>query len=415
MTIPSASGRHFLFLQGPAGPFFRLLGEALRDHGAIVHRINLSGGDRYDWREGATDFRGRPEQWPMYLDRFFRDQSVTDVVLFGDCRDMHRTAIGLANLRGIHIHVFEDGYIRPNWMTLETDGVNGHSPMERDPAAIRAAAKALPPLPELPPITAQFNRRARDNFWHYYHIAQGFFIRFPHYQSHRRISVPIDAIGWILRFARAGRRRRQAAETLDHIAGKRYFLFPLQLTHDFQIRAHSPFGSMPIAADYVLESFARHAPPGTMLVVKEHPLDGGYLNWRRFLAGRARRLGIADRVVHIDGGDLAALSRDSLGMVCINSTSGTLAVEVGTPVIVLGEAVYDVPGVTYGGTLDRFWSDPGQPDRDLYEAFKRVLHQRCLVRGGLASESAIQILVENSVPRLLAVGQGPGSSPASSR
>lgn len=90
------------------------------------------------------------------------------------------------------------------------------------------------------------------------------------------------------------------------------------------------------------------------------------------------------------------------GMVCVNSTSATLALEVGTPVAVLGDAIYDIPGITQRGHLDNFWSRPVAPDAELYAAFKRVLHAKCLVRGGLASASATAILVRNSVARLLA-------------
>ncbi|MEG3125894.1 capsule biosynthesis protein [Sphingomonas sp. GB1N7] len=402
MTVQSAAGRHFLFLQGPPGPFFHLLGEELARLGADIHRINLSGGDRYDWTEGATDFRGTMPSWPLYFDNVLRDRDITDLVLFGDCRPMHRAALGLAQLRGVHVHVFEEGYIRPDWMTLEGDGVNGHSSFDRDAAVILAAARTLPPLPKLPPITATFSRRARDSYWHYHHVVTGK-LRFPFYRSHREGSITLDGIGWALRFLRAKRRARQAEQVLQALAGKKYFLFPLQLTGDYQIRAHSPFGSMPIAADYVLESFARHAPKDCLLLVKEHPLDSGYRNWRRFLRKHSRQRDIADRVLHIDGGDLNKLASGALGMVCVNSTSGTLALEGGTPVIVLGEAVYDVPGVTYQGRLDQFWSAPGKPDEKLYAAFKRMLHAKCLVRGGLASESAIRILIDSSVERLLAV------------
>ena len=424
MLDPAIKRKEFLFLQGPPGPFFRQLAQELVARGAGVHRINLSGGDRYDWREGAVDYRGRMRRWPRFFDRFLRDNGITDLVLFGDCRPMHQAALRLAQLRGVHIHVFEEGYIRPDWMTLERDGVNGHSRFDRDPAVIMAAAKWLPPIPKLPPITAQFSRRARDSYWHYHHVVTGK-LRFPFYRSHRQGSICADGIGWALRFARAQRRARQAEETLREIAGQKYFLFTLQLTGDYQIRAHSPFGSMPEAVEYVLESFARHAPDDCVLLVKEHPLDSGYLNWRRFLARRAKTHGVAGRVLHIDGGELQELAENSVGMVCVNSTSGTLALEVGSPVIVLGDAVYDVPGVTHQGGLDAFWSGPERPDAPLYEAFKKLLHAQCLVRGGLASESAIQILIRGSADRLMAdegrdpqlrqLDQGVGVKPASSR
>ncbi|MBW8753570.1 MAG: capsular biosynthesis protein [Sphingomonadales bacterium] len=417
--------QEFLFLQGPPGPFFYLLGQHLAQRGCGIHRINVCGGDRYDWLDGAVDFRGRSRDWPMFLDRFLRARGITDLVLFGDCRPLHQSALRLAKLRSVQVHVFEEGYIRPDWMTLERDGVNGHSSFERDPAVLVAGARWLPPIPDLPPITADFGRRARDSYWHYHHVVTGK-LRFPHFRSHRQGSITVDGLAWGWRLLNAQRRAREAEAALQRIAGRPYYLFPLQLTGDYQIRAHSPFGSMQIAAEYVLESFANHAPADSLLLVKEHPLDSSWFSWKRFLAVQARRLGIADRVVHIDGGDLKQLSERSAGMVCVNSTSGTLALEAGTPVIVLGDAVYDVPGITHQAGLDPFWTAPEWPDAALWDAFKRSLHANCLVRGGLASESAIRTLVANSIERLLvnrpdgaraliAALQERGTRPASSR
>ena len=401
MTQSKLPRREFLFLQGPPGPFFRLLGHELAGRGLGVHRINLSGGDRYDWSEGAIDYRGREAKWPLYFDRFVQDNRITDVVLFGDCRPMHQAALRLAQLRGIHIHVYEEGYIRPDWMTLERDGVNGHSNFERDPEVILALAKWLPEIPKLSPITASFGRRARDSYWHYHHVFLGK-LHFPFYRTHRRGSLVLDAIGWLKRLTLRQRRERQAEVTLQRVAGRRYFLFPLQLSGDYQIRTHSPFSTMRQAAEYVFASFARYAPADCVLLVKEHPLDSGWLNWRRFVRRKARKLGVAGRIYHVDGGDLANLSERAAGMVCVNSTSGTLGLEVGSPVIVLGDAVYDIPGITHQNGLDSFWTRPELPDAELYSAFKKALHAKCLVRGGLASESALRILIENSVERLLA-------------
>lgn len=391
--------RSFLFLQGPPGPFFRLLGAKLVTQGYEVHRINLSGGDRYDWPDGSCSYRGRTKNWPLFFDAFVQQNAITDLVLFGDCRPMHRSALRLAKLRGVGIHVFEEGYIRPDWMTLERDGVNGHSQFERNPDALLSAAQFLPDVPQLPPITALFRRRARDSFWHYFHVVIGR-LTFPFYKTHRSTNLIAEGIGWLLRFSRQERRAKEAEDTLWRLSERQYFLFPLQLSGDYQIRAHSPFESMPMAVEYVMRSFAAYAPRDTVLLIKEHPLDCGYVNWRNFIARRAKRLGVADRVMHIDGGNLEDLSEKSAGMVCVNSTSGTLGLQVGSPVVVLGDAVYDVPGITHQGSLDAFWNAPDLPNRELYNAFKKVLHAQCLVRGGLASESAILTLVDNSVERL---------------
>lgn len=404
----ATSARRFLFLQGPPGPFFRELAHALEQRGAAVRRINLSGGDQRDWPTDADEFRGREHDWPLFFDRYVVRHSITDVVFYGDCRPAHMRAARLARLRGIHIHVFEEGYIRPDWMTLERDGVNGFSSFDRSAKAVIEAAATLPEIPDLPPITASFGRRARDSYWHYHSVVTGrLLLRFPHYRTHRDGSIIAEGIGWILRFARRKRRARQAQETLRQIAGARYFLFPLQLTKDYQIRAHSPFLSMEMALDYVLASFASRAPADAVLLIKEHPLDVSFRNWRRTVARRAREHGVSGRVLHIDGGELQSLCEDSIGMVCVNSTSGTHALSVGTPVIVLGDAVYDVAGITHQGSLDNFWTKPELPDLKLYQAFRKVLHDQCLVRGGLASESAIKILIANSAERLLVPVEAP--------
>lgn len=410
--MSSPARREFLFLQGPPGPFFCELGRALAMRGAGIHRINLSGGDRYDWRDSATDFRGRMRDWPMFFDRLVRSRGITDLVLFGDCRPMHQAALRMAQLRGIHIHVFEEGYIRPDWMTLERDGVNGHSPLERDPDVILASAQWLPEVPRLPAITAEFKRRARDSYWHYHHVVTGR-LRFPFYRTHREGSITADGIAWGWKLLTRKRRQAQTERVLANVAGRGYFLFPLQLNGDYQIRAHSPFGSMPVAVEYVLESFARFAPPETVLLIKEHPLDSSYRDWARTIRRQARRLGVQHRVFHIAGGELNDLVKAARGMVCVNSTSGTLALEVGLPVVVLGDAVYDVRGVTHHGGLDSFWVHPTAPDTALYNAFKRMLHAQCLVRGGLASESAMKILVNGSVERLLAEPAAPKMGMAS--
>lgn len=391
--------RRFLFLQGPPGPFFWQLAEQLRQRGHPVFRINFNGGDRVDWPGEATDYRGGLTGWNRFFDRFVRDNRITDILLFGDCRPLHLAAHGMAKLRDINIHVFEEGYIRPHWVTMEPDGVNGHSRLSRDPEWFINQAATLSPLPREIPITASFGRRARDALRYYVAVHLQSW-RFPGYRSHRPGWLIGEGLGWLLKFVRGRLYRAGTARALRRINDVRYFLFPLQLNSDYQIRTHSPFHDMYNAALYVLESFAHSAPADTVLVVKEHPLDCQFRGWHGFLARHARRLGITDRVIHVAGGDLTRMARDSLGLVTVNSTSGTLGLRAGRPVFVLGSAIYDIAGITHQGRLDDFWAAPQPPDMSIYRAFERVLHAHCLVPGGFASESAVAILIRSTLVRL---------------
>jgi capsular polysaccharide export protein len=393
--------RVFLFLQGPPGPFFRLLARKIEAKGVAVHRINLSGGDRLDWPEGAVDFLDNFSEWPVFFDHFLRDHQITDLVLYGDCRPYHVSAHGIAALRGLRTHVLEEGYLRPDWMTLELEGVNARSTLSRDKKWFVAQAQQLPPEPDLPSITASFRRRARDSYWYYHNVVIGR-LRFRHYRSHRPGSIIMEGFGWLWKFARANQRRRAAEAVLRNLEDKTTFVLPLQLSGDAQIKTHSSFPDMQSAAAYTIGSFAAHAPANAHLLLKAHPLDCSFFSWPRFVRGRAHRHKLEGRLHFVDGGDLDAMTRDANGLVCVNSTSATLALERGTPVCTLGEAIYDIPGLTHQRHLDTFWSDPSPPEPGVYSAFRRVLVDRCMVRGGLASESGVATLVENMAARLCA-------------
>jgi capsular polysaccharide export protein len=284
-------------------------------------------------------------------------------------------------------------------MTLELDGVNGYSRLTRDKDWFIEQARTLPPEPFLPPVTANFRRRVRDTARHYIAVHAGRFA-YPHYHTHRPGSALMEAVGWGWKYLVKDLRARQTQEVLKRLEGKPFFLLPLQLSGDYQIRNHSPFPDMRAAAAYVMESFARHAPEEAHLLIKAHPFDTSLFNWRRFIDRRTRRLGIRERVHFVDGGDLEQLAAETSGMVCVNSTSATLALAAGSPVCTLGDAVYNIPGLTFARHVDEFWNDPAPPEPGLYGAFRRVLVDRCLVRGGLASESAVTTLVESILVRL---------------
>jgi len=224
---------------------------------------------------------------------------------------------------------------------------------------------------------------------------------YPFYRSHRQASILREGVGWTRKYLLRKVTARRCEEALGALAGRPFFLFPMQLSNDFQIREHSPFQSMAEAVDYVLYSFSRRAPADTLLVTKEHPLDASFISWRRFVQRRAQSLGIADRVIHIAGGDLDELATSCRGLVTVNSTSATISLGGGVPTMALGKAIYNMPGITHQGRLDDFWMRPQAPDRGVYDAFCRVLYDRCLIYGGLASESATSTLVDSAVERLI--------------
>jgi capsular polysaccharide export protein len=393
--------RRVLMLQGIMGPFFRQLALALREAGHTVFKVNFNGGDRAYWRlSNGIDYSRPIEAWPVFFEGLLREHRITDIMLFGDCRDHHVTALELARQHGVNAYVFEEGYIRPDWVTMEVGGVNGYSSLSRDPQWYRETAAQLPPIAEHRKVSSSFRRRAKEGF--YYNAADVLTRwRYRGWQNHRPWHPVVEGIGWARKLSRRNTRREQAIELMERLINgtEPYFLFPLQLDSDAQIRLHSPFAGIADALKDVLTSFADHAAPDVRLVIKEHPLDNGVRDWEVEAAGLAQRLGIADRVDYLAWGDIETISQHSQGMVTINSTSGTLALAQGIPVVVLGTAVYDMPDLTFQGGLDRFWTQPTSPDLATYEAFRRVLIDRCLIPGGFFSSEALDKVVRHAVAR----------------
>ncbi|AEG49360.1 Capsule polysaccharide biosynthesis protein [Sphingobium chlorophenolicum L-1] len=397
-----ASAKTFLFLQGPHGPYFAMLADALRARGHRALRININGGDKADWPgEGATDYRGTFRNWPIFFDDFIVNHGVTDLILYGDCRPYHASAHKMARLRNLRVHVVEEGYIRPDFLTLQEDGVNGNSTLPLDPEWFLEQAKNLPPEEKglEPQIPSTFRQRAFNTGRN--GLASALMRPvFPFYQTHRPNSFLWETVGWFKKLNLRQNERRKSREEWAKVKDRPYFTLPLQLDSDYQIRLHSPFGTMRAALRFVIKSFAAHAPANTALVVKRHPLDPGLVAWGRLTRRLAAQYGVGDRVFYLADWDIAEVVGHSLGVVTVNSTVGTLALNAGKPVVVLGHAVYKVPGVVHKRSLDEFWSAPGAPDMALYSAFRRVLIDRCLIRGGLLSEEGLRLLVDNAVERL---------------
>lgn len=398
---PRRKQRCVLLLQGLMGPLFRHLGKGLTQAGHRVHKVNFNGGDRLFWRQpGGIDFRGTLEEWPSALAEILADKQITDVMLFGDCRDHHMIATRVCRELKIPVHVFEEGYIRPDWVTFERDGVNGHSTLPRDPQWYLETAAALPPVEQHAQVPSSFRRRAIEGLaynvadvltrWHY-----------SNWNNHRPWHPLVEGMGWLRKLRRRKEREIEAAALIARLnaSSDPYFLFPLQLDSDAQIRLHSPFAGIAEALKVVVSSFAANAPAGTRLVVKEHPLDNGVRDWQQITTDMATRFGVTERVNYLPSGDIVPVARRSQGMVTINSTSGTLGLSMGIPAVVLGTAIYDIAGITCQDGLDAFWTNPVRPDDRTFEAFRRVLIDRCLIPGGFFSKHALSVVVRHAIAR----------------
>lgn len=396
-----AAPRSVLFLQGPISDFFDRLGRALIARGHRVHRINLHLGDQFFWHLPAVNFRGRFDEWRHFVGAFLERHAITEIVVHGDRRPHHIVAAEEARARRIAVIATDLGYLRPDWITVEYDGMSSYSRFPRDPGAIRELAERLPrllPMQHFRPVSFAWTA-ALDVA---YNVAQVLGRPlYPHYRWHGIFHPYAEYAGWIVTLARYRLMRGAtvAAKVRLEAEPKSYFLFPLQLATDYQIRAHSRFVDGRDAVREVITSFAASGSR-RKLVLTVHPLDNGLIGWRRLATTTARQFGVGDKVIVLRNGTPRELLRRAAGVVTINSTVGLTALSEGVPVKVLGNAVFDVPGLTFQSDLDRFWHEAAVPDPELMTAFLRALVGATQIRGGYYDREAKAAAIEGFVERI---------------
>ena len=381
--------RRFLFLQGPHGPFFADIARALVSTGAEVRRVLFNRGDRAFWPGNLPHdwFTGLPGQWAGFLDRLCETHGITDLVLYGDTRPHHAAAREAARGRGITVHVFEEGYLRPWWITYERGGANGHSPLtEISMAEILAVTAAAPPERlEAPEGWGAIRRHmAYGAAYHAMVLSGG-----PRLPSHRDTPVGREALlnaRRLVLFPIEALARRHATWRLRRSA-RPYHLVLLQLSHDSSYRAHSPFPDTETFLDTVFHSFAVGAPGHHQIALKAHPLEDGRLPLRPLIRRLAKRHGILSRVQFIPGGKLGPLLDHAETAVTVNSTAAQQALFRGLPVKAFGEAVYSRPEFVSTQPLPAFFADPMAPDPVAYEGFRQFLLETSQLPGSFYSAS----------------------------
>jgi capsular polysaccharide export protein len=163
-------------------------------------------------------------------------------------------------------------------------------------------------------------------------------------------------------------------------AGK-YFAVALQVYNDSQVTSHSPYHDVRDFIAEVVTSFATHAQADHHLVFKHHPMDRGQRDYRRLLDSLSQEHGVQGRVHYVHDVHLPTLLRNARGVVTINSTVGLSAIYHDKPLMLMGRALYDLPGLTFQGELAQFWTARMRVDDDLWRRFRAYLITQTQLNG----------------------------------
>ncbi|MFD0979633.1 capsule biosynthesis protein [Tropicimonas aquimaris] len=402
-----APARRFLFLQGPHGPFFGQLGAMLRAAGAEVWRVGFNAGDAAFWpdRPSYLPFAEGPDAWPARCAALLDEKRITDLVLYGDIRPIHAEAVRQARARGLTVHVFEEGYLRPYWVTYERGGSNGHSRlMQLGVDAMRAAlAHSDPDLPDPPSHWGDTRQHIWFGALYHWHVMFRN-RRYAGFRPHRALNVRQEFRLHLKRLLLlpAHRLERHLATRAILRAGAPYHLVLLQLEHDSSFQAHGPFETMEEFLQLCIEAFATGAPRHHHLVFKAHPLEDGRSPLRPDIARLAAEAGVSERVHFVPGGKLAMLLDHARSAVTVNSTAGQQVLWRGLPLRSFGAAVYDKPEFVSDQPLAEFFAAPTRPDSRAYRTYRSYLLETSQVTGGFYSARGRRELLRQVVDMILA-------------
>ena len=402
----SADKRVFLMLQGPHGPFFWALGKMLRAAGASVWRVGFNAGDRAFWFSSRSflPYTDPADHWLERFAEIVSEKAVTDIVLYGDTRPVHALAIEKALELGLTVHVFEEGYIRPYWVSYERNGSNGNSTLMS--LSVEDMRKALAKIEHdsIEPPAHWGDMRQHIFYGALYHWFVMFRnSAFKNYRGHRELPVTKEFLLYFKRLTLMPVHRLSRAWHTRAIlaAGHPFHIALLQLEHDTSFQVHSPYATMPEFIADVIEGFAKGAPQHHHLVFKAHPLENDRRNLRHEIRRLSAQFGVEARVHFVRGGKLQRLLHSARSAVTVNSTAGQQVLSLGIPLRILGRAVYDKPEFVSHQPLDEFFAHPDRPDTRAYRDYRQFLLETSQVPGGFYSKRGRRQLLRLVVDLML--------------
>lgn len=381
------TGRKILIVQGDWECGMALLAKDLEDAGHEVGKVLLCAPDLlYQFRGIRTHaFRQPIAGFEAWLRELVASEGYDTFFLYNHYRPYNQIAWNLAEELKLDCQVFELGLIRPNCvMVFGRDAVpitkvaehwervlsGDHLPKDEEPPAEICKVSTTAKLSLFSinfvlsritsPLFPNFVDQREMNFWH--HL------------KHSIIHV------W--RFLERGCDSAYDKMFAGGMSGK-YYAVPLQVHSDTQILRCSGYRTIESFIRDVVRSFANHAPADAKLVFKVHPMDRGYKDYADLIAGLDFELG-GGRLLYVDRVHLPTLLDHSRGVVNVNSSVGISALVHHVPVIALGTAVYDLPELTFQGSLDEFWRNAQRPSRRRVRQFVNLLLETNQGRGTLS-------------------------------
>lgn len=372
-----------LLLMGPIGNFFSRFARFLVSNNVEVYKINfpLAFELGFPKKHCRVDyFKSSIECWPNFLLLYLKRHDIKHIFVSADFYLHHQIAINIASDLNIDVYVFELGYVRPNFITLEKNQVNARSTL-KDLAI--DFYKALPEETKLLSAEKSCGPYWRKLFMpicfiqqtlnHNFKIIEGV------HKSNPKFSfIYYQILGSIKKYIYKVTESRVNRKIVRQDS---IFFVPLQVESDTQITLASPYNDLATFIEEVMSSFASFAPSNSTLVFKHHPADRGYTNFKGLIVKLSKSLNLSGRIFYTHDLNINLILLKTKGAITINSSVGLECLKANVPLKVMGEAFYDKPGLTCQNPLDDFWQNPSLVDTSLFIKFYNHMIRTTQING----------------------------------
>ena len=373
-----------LFLVGPIGTFFARLSNYFEANHVKTYKISFPLHEYGFPKSRLIKFNQDIYLFKNYLRKILINKEIKHIFMYGNQLIPHRQALLLVEelaLEGINIktHIFELGYLRPDFVTLEKNGINFKSSFikNRDFYLKQDSYEAFP-------IAKKYSRYRIRKIWKMISFITHCFKNYKIVQNdHKLQPKPIyiwyQVKGFFLKYFFILTEYKLKKKCFFD---KNFFLVILQVSTDSQLTEGSNIKNNQEFLYKVIKDFAKSNVDHN-LVFKHHPRDRGYTNYSNNIEELSKEFGVYKKVFYIHDYLLSKLFKNSncKGTVLVNSTVGYQSLYNNVPLKSLGIAPYNIEGLADQRNLVSFFKNPSTVDKLLFNKFYKYILENSQING----------------------------------
>ena len=374
-----------LFLMGPIGTFFARLSNYLEENNVKTYKIIFPLFEYGFPKSRLIQFNQDINLFKNFLKKILIDKEIKHIFMYGNVLIPHIQALNLVEelkKENIHVntHIFELGYLRPNFVTLENKGINYSSGFIKSREFyLKQESYDFFPIPK---NYARFRiRKIWKTISFINHSFKNYkIVHKEHKLQPKPIYIWYQIKGFFLKYYFKLSEYKLKKKCFFE---NKFFLVILQVSTDSQLTEGSEIKDNKKFIYKVIKDFAKANPNNINLVFKHHPRDRGYTNYFNLIEKFSKEFGIYKKVFYIHDYFLSKLFKNPncQGTVLINSTVGYQSLYHSVPVKSLGITPYNLEGLTDQRDLSSFFKNPSAVDRLLFNKLYKYILENSQING----------------------------------